>query len=105
MIDVEALKRNLDCRRLVERDLGKPKYRTHDYSTFKCPFHHERKGFSLVVYAGHWRCFGKCGISGDAISWMQRYHEPSFQQACERLVVGDLPLMAEPILRSEPEYE
>ncbi len=35
MIDVDALKRNLDCRILVERDLGKPKYRTHEYSTFK----------------------------------------------------------------------
>ena len=58
MIDVDALKRKLDCRMLVERDLGKPKYRTHEYSTFKCPFHHERKGYSLVVYADYWRLIG-----------------------------------------------
>src|SRR4051794_30507148 len=103
MIDVDALKRSLDCRTLVERDLGKPKYRTHEYSTFRCPFHHERKGYSLVVYATHWLCFGKCGAEGDAIGWMQRYHEFSFQQACEHLVSGDLPYMAERVLHSEPE--
>jgi Toprim-like len=49
MIDVDTLKRQLDCRTVVEHDLGKPKYRTHDYSTFKCPFHQERKGYSLAV--------------------------------------------------------
>src|SRR5664279_1911396 len=103
MIDVDTLKRNLDCRTLVERDLGKPKYRTHEYSTFKCPFHQERKGYSLVVYANHWRCFGKCGVGGDVIGWMQRYHELSFQQACEHLVSGDLPYRAERVLHSEPE--
>lgn len=94
MIDVDALKRKLDCRTLVERDLGKPKYHTHDYSTFKCPFHHERNGYSLVVYATHWRCFGKCGIGGDVITWIQHYHELSFQQTCERLADNDLPYTA-----------
>ena len=85
------LNSNLDCRSIVERDLGKPKKRTHVYSTFKCPFHQERKGYSLVVYADHWRCFGKCGDSGDVIGWLMRYHQLSFQQACERLANGDLP--------------
>ena len=103
MIDVDALKRTLDCRTLVERDLGKPKYRTHEYSTFKCPFHHERKGYSFVVYATHWRCFGKCGAGGDVIGWVQRYHELSFQQACEHLASGDLPYTTERVLHSEPE--
>ncbi len=103
MIDVDALKRKLDCRTLVERDLGKPKYRTHNYSTFKCPFHQERKGYSLVVYATHWRCFGKCGAGGDVIGWAQRYHELSFQQACEHLASGDLPYTTERVLHSEPE--
>jgi DNA primase len=103
MIDVDVLKHNLDCRMLVERDLGKPKYRTHDYCSFKCPFHHERKGYSLVVYADYWRCFGKCGSGGDVIEWVQRYHELSFQQACEHLASGDLPYRAEYVLHSEPE--
>src|SRR5664279_2790759 len=105
MIDVDALKRNLDCRILVERDLGKPKYRTREYSTFKCPFHQERKGYSLVVYATHWRCFGKCGARGDVIGWEQRYHELSFQQACEKLAAGSVPYRAKAIHHSETEPE
>ncbi len=103
VIDVEGLKRNLDCRTLVEHDLGKPKYRTSDYSSFRCPFHHERKGYSLVVYATHWRCFGKCNVGGDSIGWVQRYHELSFQQACEHLASGELPYGAERVYHSEPE--
>ena len=103
MIDVDSLKRNLDCRTLVERELGKPKYRTHEYSIFKCPFHQERKGYSLVVYATHWRCFGKCGVGGDVIGWVQRCHELSFQKACEYLASGDLPFRAERVVHSEPE--
>src|SRR5579871_2320818 len=103
MIDIEALKRKLDCRTLVERDLGKPKYRTSDYSSFRCPFHCEHKGYSLVVYATHWRCFGKCHVGGDSIGWVQRYHELSFQQACEHLASGALPYRAERAVQSEPE--
>ena len=105
MIDVELIKRSTDCRRIVEHDLGKPKNRTQEYSTFKCPFHQERKGYSLVVYATHWRCFGKCGVGGDVIGWLMRYHQLSFQQACERLAAGDLPHTAERLLHPEPEPE
>ena len=79
---LRSLKRNLDCRQLVERDLGQPKSRTRAYSTFKCPFHHERQGYSLVVYADHWHCFGKCGVGGDVIGWLMRYHALTFQEAC-----------------------
>src|ERR1700690_641837 len=105
MIDVELIKRNADCRQIVERDLGQPKSRTGEYSTFKCPFHQERKGYSLVVYATHWRCFGKCGVGGDGIGWVQRYHGLSFQQACETLAAGDLPYTAELTRHPEPEPE
>lgn len=102
MIDVEALKRKLDCRVLVENDLGKPKYRTRYYSTFKCPFHHEKKGYSLVIYATYWRCFGKCDAGGDVIGWVQRYHGLSFHRACEKLAIGDLPHTTESIYYPEP---
>lgn len=47
MIDTEQIKQNIDCRNLIERDLGKPKYCTHKYSTYKCPPHHEEKGYSF----------------------------------------------------------
>src|SRR5215475_108442 len=105
MIDIDALKRNVDCRQIVERDLGTPKYRTHDYSTFRCPFHHEQKGYSLVVYATHWRCYGKCGVGGDVIGWLVRYHQMSFREACEHLAGGNLPHTVEklPLVKHRPE--
>lgn len=105
MFDVEALKRSIDCRELIERDLGQPKYRARDYSVYKCPLHHERKGYSLVVYADHWRCFGKCRTAGDVIGWLMRYHGLSFRTACERLASGS-PIyhaaVVHPVRREEP---
>lgn len=97
MIDVDQIKQNIDCRDLIERDLGKPKYRNRNYSTYKCPLHNEEKGYSFVVYDDHWVCFGKCGHGGDAISWLMEYHNLSFQEACERLSSGDLPKLQQPI--------
>lgn len=97
MIDTEQIKQNIDCRDLIERDLGKPKYHSNKYNTYKCPLHNEEKGYSLVVYDDHWICFGKCGHGGDAISWLMEYHNLSFQEACERLSSGDLPKLQQPI--------
>lgn len=101
MIDTEVIKQNIDCRDLIERDLGKPKYRTHNYNTYKCPLHNEEKGYSFVVYEDHWICFGKCGHGGDAISWLMEYHNVSFQEACERLSSGDLPKLQQPLHKSK----
>ncbi len=97
MIDVERIKQNMDCRDLIEHDLGKPKYRGRNYSTYKCPLHNEEKGYSFVVYEDHWVCFGKCGHGGDAISWLIEYHNLSFQETCERLSSGDLPKLQQPM--------
>ncbi|MAU11842.1 MAG: hypothetical protein CL607_18595 [Anaerolineaceae bacterium] len=91
MIDVDRLKAQIDCRDLIKRDLGKPKYHNATYSSFKCPLHHEEKGFSLVVYADHWHCFGKCNRGGNAIDWLQTYHQLSFRDACQNLASGNLP--------------
>ena len=91
MIDVQQIKDHIDCRDLIERDLGRPKTRTGEYTAYKCPLHQEEKGYSLVVYADHWHCFGKCGHGGDAIAWRMEYHGLSFQEACEQLSSGDLP--------------
>lgn len=54
MIDTEQIKQNIDCRDLIERDLGKPKYCTHKYSTYKCPPHHEEKGYSFQDGYQNW---------------------------------------------------
>ena len=101
MIDVERIKQNIDCRDLIEHDLGKPKYRSHKYTTYKCPLHNEEKGYSFIVYEDHWICFGKCSHGGDAISWMMEYHNLSFQEACERLSSGDLPKLQQPTHKSK----
>lgn len=91
MLDTHEIKVRVDCRDLIEHDLGKPRSRGSGYSTYRCPLHHETKGCSLVVYADHWYCFGKCQRGGDAIAWMQEYHRLSFHEACQRLTAGDLP--------------
>lgn len=105
MIDVERIKDRVDCRDLIERDLGRPKYRNSTHSKYKCPLHNEEKGYSLAVYEDHWHCFGKCGRGGDAISWLQKYHGLSFQEACERLSVGDLPQLDQPHRPSQPKVQ
>lgn len=91
MIDVEAIKHSIDCRSAVEQDLGPAKRITAHYSLYKCPLHHEQKGFSLVVYANHWQCFGKCGTGGDVIAWTMQYHDLTFPAACDYLTHGELP--------------
>ena len=85
MIDVERIKDRVDCRDLIERDLGRPKYRNNTHSKYKCPLHNEEKGYSLAVYEDHWHCFGKCGRGGDAISWLQEYHGLSFRYVSRTL--------------------
>jgi DNA primase len=91
MIDVDTIKHSIDCRTAVERDLGPARRTTPHYSLYKCPLHHEQKGLSLVVYATHWQCFGKCGIGGDVIAWTMRYHNLTFPVACDYLTHGELP--------------
>lgn len=105
MIDIERIKGLIDCRDVVEHDLGQPHSRHARYSTYKCPFHNETKGFSLVVYEDHWQCFGKCGQGGDAIAWLRQYHNLSFTDACQRLVNGDLPRLQQPRVKSSPQLE
>ena len=96
MFETHRIKAQIDCRDLIERDLGRPKHRNNTYNTYKCPLHHESKGFSLVVYANGWHCFGKCGHGGDALAWLQEYHQLSFAEACEHLTSGNLPKLKQP---------
>lgn len=50
-----------------------------------CPFHREKTP-SFVVYEGsqHFICFG-CNESGDVISFVQKYYNLNFREACEKL--------------------
>ena len=70
-----------DCRELILEDLGTPDRHGAEYAAWKCPFHHERQGFSLVAYETQWRCFGKCNTGGDCVSWLMQYRGMSFVAA------------------------
>lgn len=85
MIDTQAIKKRHDLRRIVEQDLGPAPARSSRASLWKCPFHNELKGFSLVVWPDGYRCFGKCQMSGDIFDWLQRYRRLSFLEAVNAL--------------------
>src|SRR5690606_19354238 len=67
---------------------------------WRCPFHHERKGYSLAVWADGFHCFGKCQVSGDVFDWLQRYRGLSFQAALEAL--GAMPRSASRLPANHP---
>src|SRR4051812_14248870 len=85
MVDITRLKAQVDCRQLVEADLGQPHGRGGKAWNWRCPFHHEQKGYSLAVWAEGWHCFGACQMSGDAINWLQRCRGMDFAAACREL--------------------
>lgn len=88
MIDAKEIKERVNCRDIVEQDLGQPRHRSQAYDSYRCPLHNEQKGSSLIVYDDYWRCFGKCSRGGDVIAWVQVYHDLSFQDACDHLARG-----------------
>ena len=69
MTDTQTLKNTTDLRRIVEQDLGQAPVRSGKAYLWKCPFHQERKGYSLAVWQDGYRCFGKCDVSGDLFDW------------------------------------
>jgi DNA primase len=84
-VNTRTLKEHYDLRRIVELDLGPAPVRSARASLWKCPFHGERKGFSLAVWANGYCCFGKCQIRGDVFDWLQRYRHLDFREAVEAL--------------------
>lgn len=104
-INTRALKARHDLRRIVEQDLGPAPARSRRALLWKCPFHGERKGYSLAVWANGYCCFGKCQIRGDAIDWLQRYRKLEFREAVEVLGQGDVLLQPAPVARSVPVTE
>ena len=50
-----------------------------------CPFHREKTpSFAVSREAGLFHCFG-CGVGGDAIGFLVRFHGIGFREALERL--------------------
>lgn len=86
MIQRKEIAEKVDCRDVVQADMGKPKAKTAKTLMYQCPFHGEHKGVSLAVYADGWKCFGKCSTGGDVVSWLERRRGLSWQEACRYLV-------------------
>ena len=93
-VDSRTLKERVDLRRIVEQDLGPAPLRGGQALLWRCPFHQERKGYSLAVWADGFRCFGKCQMSGDVFDWLQQYRRLSFQDALRAL--GEAPRTTTP---------
>jgi DNA primase len=89
MIDTQTLKARHDLRRIVEQDLGPAPRRGGQALLWKCPFHHEQQGYSLVVWSNGYRCFGACQVSGDVFDWLQRYRNLDFLEAV-RVLDGEM---------------
>lgn len=102
LVNTQALKARHDLRTLVEQDLGPAPARSRRAFLWKCPFHGEHKGYSLVVWADGYRCFGKCQLQGDAIDWLQRYRGLTFQEAVQLLDGGLGPGPVITVRRPEP---
>lgn len=84
-MDTQTLKNTVDLRCIVEQDLGQAPVRSGKAYLWKCPFHQERKGYSLAVWQDGYRCFGKCDTSGDVFDWLQSYRQLSFTEALDSL--------------------
>ncbi len=70
----------------------------------RCPFHADGGRPNLHVYPGSesWYCY-RCGVGGDAISFVERIERVDFRLACERLAGGGLgPVGARRPRRSYP---
>ncbi|MEZ4683850.1 MAG: DNA primase [Caldilineaceae bacterium] len=56
-------------------------------STYKgnCPFHDERTpSFVVFPHSGTWRCFGACGIGGDAFTFLMQRENLDFREALQQ---------------------
>lgn len=87
--DLETLKAQYDLRQIARSELGDPKASTGRYDLYKCPFHHESKGWSLQVWADGFKCYGaKCGVAGDVIKWHELRYTMTAGEAI-RFLRGD----------------
>jgi DNA primase len=89
----------------VEQDLGCAPLRGGRAHLWKCPFHHEQKGFSLAVWEDGYRCFGACDTRGDALDWLMNYRHLRFADAVTVLggQVDERPRLPHPGLKSVSE--
>lgn len=97
MSEIDEVKQRVDVVELIGRYVGA---QTRGGTTYKglCPFHNERTpSFVVFPQSGTWRCFGACGIGGDAFTFLMRRENLEFREALQQLAaeVG-VTLEAEP---------
>jgi DNA primase len=92
--DTRTLKEQVDLRRIVEQDLGPAPMKGGQALLWKCPFHREKKGYSLAVWANGYCCFGACQTHGDIFDWLQRYRNLDFGEAVQYLEDGRYTLVS-----------
>lgn len=81
----DEIKSRISMQDLAENLLGRGKP-GNGYITYKCPFHQEQKGRSLIVYPHHWECYGACGTKGDQFALVEKHFNVNHQAAKQWLV-------------------
>ena len=106
-MDAETIKKKFDLRDVVERDIGKPHHRGHEYDSYACPIHKEKRGHSLTVWNDHYWCFGGCGGGGDIFTWHEKTHGMKFIEVFALLGGEGRPERPKAVIapRVEPETE
>jgi len=81
----DEIKNRVDLQQLLETLLGKGKA-GNGYVSYKCPFHQEENGRSLICYKHHWECYGACKMKGDQITFVEHHFSVSHKGAVQWLV-------------------
>lgn len=84
MTAIDEIKQRIDIVELIGRYVELKRAG----STYKglCPFHDERTpSFVVFPHTGTWRCFGACGIGGDAFSFLMQRENLEFREALQQL--------------------
>ena len=81
---IDAIKRRNGLYEVVSEHGIELKRRGRTYFGI-CPFHEEKTAsFGVSREAGLFHCFG-CGVGGDVICFVARFHNIGFREALERL--------------------
>ena len=94
MVDRRAILETTDLLALIERDLGPAVRHSGRWWFWRCPFHasgqEKQPSLGVTPDNGHWKCFGSCDTSGNAIDWVIQREGVTFLEACRRLGAMDL---------------
>lgn len=100
MLNLETI----DCKTVVERELGAAPRRYAKGLIYRCPFHRGKK-YSFTVDAKGWKCWADCDAGGDAVSFIMRLKGVDFRAACSYLDVDQPRRPSQPRHRPAPPPE